>query len=228
MSAAALWAIGMAQAMPTPAVPLVQAFERATAFCAVASDTPERDIPGDATLYVADAEMPGLTPRTLEAMRKTRPELAAKVDSMSVAQPFSALPALIQRVMATSTSRHLADPSGALRFAATSGEAWAMFYRGSTCEVVVTGSATPVDAIVRNWADRLPSNGWSVVRSVDQSASAAMSERLLVKRSPRADAPLHATRIRMKWMKPADRQGVQAEINYLSGDIAQPAPAAKP
>ena len=227
MAAAILIAAVAAQAAPAT---LADALGQATRFCEIASDSPTRDIPPGVELFLPDAAMPGLPQPAMDAMRKSQPALAAKVAPMQdVARPFSALPPLIQRVMATSISRHLAEPSAALRFSSASGEVWAMAYRGSTCEVAVTGSNTPVDNIIRSWADSLKPS-WTLVRSVESSASSPLSERLMLKTAPLPDAPAHGTRMRLRWLAPAAAQpdGVQAEINYLSGDIAQPAPAGKP
>jgi hypothetical protein len=214
-----------AQAAPAPP-PLAEVLPRAAAFCAGATEATEIKTPDGAEFYAPDASLP-IPPATLE---RARPGLAQK--AYGSRKSLSTAPALIQRIIATSRGSRLYKLDSAFRFPSASGEAWVILYRGAACDLFVTGSAQPLEPLVQALGTKLEAAGWRTLKTAPATEAMPLSQRVMLQMTPQPAAPAHGTRAMLQWLSPAAAQpdGVQLEINYMSGDIAvkQPAPTQKP
>jgi hypothetical protein len=132
-------------------------------------------------------------------------------------------PELVQRYVETAPStRSLGKPFIVFMFPTSSGDVWVLPSKGPLCDVMVTGSPN-LEESAAAFADALPAQGWELLKRVDATSAMPLSQRLLVRLSPRPDAPDYGTRARMQWASgtAAEENGVQFEINFASGAISR-------
>jgi hypothetical protein len=183
--------------------PLADALAQAAAFC-------------EASLFSGGVQLP---PNTIIYMRV--PRAAGSV------RPLSELPELVKRFAATQPMGRTTQTSGAVKFAASEGEVWAVNYgEMPACDLMVTkGSNVPAlaAALVRNLDEQ---GGWENVRTVPASASMPLSDHVLRKLKPQADDQNYGFRLRVRWPieTAADQNGIQLEMSYLAGTMKPPAP----
>ncbi|MEP9359502.1 hypothetical protein [Sphingomonas sp. KR3-1] len=206
-----------AQAAPA-SPPLAEVLPRAAAFCGSMTEAEKITTPNGAELYAPDNALPVMSPGVASRNRSIK--------------PLSTAPALVQRFIATGQASRPYRVDSAFRFPAASGEAWVILYSGAACDLFVTGSAQPLDPLVQALATGLEGQGWRTLRYTAATTAMPLSQRVMLQTAPKPGAAAHGTRAMLQWLAPAVAQsdGVQLEINYMSGDIAaqQPAPAQKP
>jgi hypothetical protein len=196
-------AMASQSAAATSAPPLADALAQAATFC-------------EASLYSGDVRLPA------NATVYMRVHAAA-----GSVRPFSEIPAIVQRFMETQPMSRMTAPSGAVLFAASEGEVWAVGYgEMPACDLMVTNSSgvpTLANALVRKLDEQ---EGWESVRAVPASAAMPLSDHLLRKPKPQSDDPAYGFRLKVRWPAEAitDRNGVQLEMSYLAGTMKSSAP----
>ena len=200
---AALGGLVAAMLAPAPAPPLRQALAKAAVFCEARSTGGTLVANGAAELFLDATPVAGLV------------------------RPLADAPGFIRRVAETQPASRYGAIRGYARFPVRTGTVWAIWYEVPACDLIVMG-ADAVSAAAPAFAGDRVAAGWTLAKSADGTPQAPLNQRLLIRAQPKPDAPAYGTRIKMQWLPRPDADGVQLDIEYLSGDIAPSAMPAKP
>ena len=137
--------------------------------------------------------------------------------------PALGTPDLVKRFAATQQSGRMTSPAFFVQFRSSDGLVWAVVYEGMpACDFMITGADGDMPAM----ASRLSANlserkGWQIMASAPATAAMPLAQHLLVKKMPKAGAPEFGIRLRIRALagEAADKDGVQMEMSFLSGEI---------
>ena len=188
---------------PAPAPPLREVLDRAAPFCEARSAGGTLVANGAAEMFVDATPVPDLV------------------------RPLADAPAFIRRVAETQPASRYGAIRGYARFPVQTGTVWAIWYEVPACDLIVMG-ADAVATVAPAFAAGRVVAGWTLAKSADGTPQAPLNQRLLIRAQPKPDAPAFGTRIKMQWLPRPEADGVQLDIEYLSGDIAPSAMPTKP